>query len=110
MSRVNLGIFQRKKIVHSKGLKPATFLYYHKKNVKGKEMKLVRVGFENLVKVEGTLPITDILLENVTMVITVPSEFDKWIYSLALARPKKKVYVFRNGKAYRLKNPRPASC
>lgn len=105
--RINLSIFHRKKIVHSKHMKPATMLYYHKVNQGGKLLKLVRVAFQNQVKVPGTLPITDILLQDITKVIVLPSEFDKWLYSLVFLKPKKKTYIFKNGKAYAVKNPVP---
>lgn len=105
--RINLSIFRRKKIVHSKHMKPATMLYYHKVKHKGKLLQLVRVAFHNQVKIPGTLPMTDLLLEDITKIIVLPSEFDKWLYSLVFLKPKKKTYIFKNGKAYAVKESVP---
>lgn len=105
--RINLSIFHRKKIIHSKQLKPATMMYFHRVRTGNKTLNLVRVCFQNLVKEPGTLPMTDIAVEDITKVIVLPSEFDKWLYSLVFLKPRKKIYIFKNGKAYAVKNKLP---
>lgn len=77
--------FKCDKIIFSKKFMPAKKLFSFR-TTSGK--RYVRIAFTNMVKYAGTLPVTDVPLEDVTGVRKLPSPFKKWIYGLIGKKPK----------------------
>lgn len=87
-------LFHCKKIVYSRRYVPAEFV----KLVRTKRKKYVRVAFTNKIKYKGTMPMTDIPMEEVYKIRKLPSAFRKWVFSLVGAKAKATTYLFNQNK------------
>lgn len=86
--------FKKKVIVHSRTHMPAVFI----KHVKSKGRQYVRVKFTNRLKFQGTVPLTDIPLENVLYIRVFAPLIVEKIYRRFGWKVPEKIIVYNKNK------------
>lgn len=84
-------IFKSKKLVYTRKFKPGVlqkvFVY--------KNVKFARIGFPNLIKFHGYLPITDVPFKSIVAISKLPSPFKKWLYRQFGLKAKGTYYIIK---------------